>query len=527
MFDLLEFLVRNRDHVVSRDDLLAAVWNGRIVSDSAIDARINAARRAIGDDGQQQRWIRTIARKGFRFVGDVREEAGSATLSVRASSVQSKPSVAVLPFANMSGEPEQEYFSDGITEDIITDLSKVSALHVVSRNTAFTFKGKPVDIAQVAQRLKVEHIVEGSVRKAGGRVRITAQLIDASEDSHVWGDRYDRDLNDIFALQDEIAQAIVAALKVKLLPAEKQAIENRPTRDPDAYQTYLQGRYHFLRHGVKSLEIAIRLGRRALNMDPQYARAWVLIAVCQSALRIRGRSDVSGLAAAEMALSLDPSLAEAHSARGRVLGDLGRYDEAVVEFEESVRLDPDSPDVRFDFGRACCAFGRYEEAIEHLERAAVLSAERYVPLSFAAQAYRTLGRDSEARSAACRALERIEREIALHPDNALALSFGVCMLAQLGDKERAREWISRALIVTPDDPMTHYNLACGLAQMGETDGALDLLECAHKISDVAVVPIENDSDLAPLHGHPRYQALVADAEARLAAARSAPANEAD
>src|SRR6185437_9541441 len=179
-------------------------------------------------------------------------------------------SICVLPFANMSGDVEQEYFSDGITEDIITDLSKVSALHVVSRNTAFTLKGKPVDIAQVGQQLKVGHIVEGSVRKAAGRVRITAQLIDASNDSHVWGERYDRDLNDIFALQDEIAQAIVAALKVRLLPAEKEAIENRSTRDPEAYQTYLQSRYHFLRHGMKSLEIAIRFGRRALEIDPQY-----------------------------------------------------------------------------------------------------------------------------------------------------------------------------------------------------------------------------------------------------------------
>ena len=525
VFDLLEFLVRNRDHVVTRDDLLAAVWNGRIVSDSAIDARINAARRAIGDDGEQQRWIRTFARKGFRFVGDVREEPGSTILTDRSSAMQIKPTVAILPFANMSGDPEQEYFSDGITEDIITDLSKVSALHVTSRNTAFTFKGRPVDIAQVALRLKVGHIVEGSVRKAGGRVRITAQLIDASKDNHVWGERYDRDLNDIFALQDEIAQAIVAALKVKLLPGEKKAIENRSTRDPEAYQTYLQSRYHFLRHGMKSLEIAIRFGRRALEIDPQYARAWALIAVCQSALRIRGRSDESGLAAAEAALSLDPTLAEAHSARGRVLGDLGRYAEAVVELKESMRLDPDSPDARFDFGRFCCVFGRYEEAIEHLERAAALSEERYVSLCFAAQAYRTLGCDGEARGAARRALERIEREIAMRPDNALALSFGVCMLVQLGDKERANEWISRALIVEPDDPITHYNLACSLAQMGETDRALDLLETARKTSNFAVVPrIENDSDLAPLHGHPRYQALIADGKARLAASRKSNAD---
>jgi len=435
----------------------------------------------------------------------------------------SRLSLAVLPFVNMSGDPEQEYFSDGITEDIITDLSKVSGLNVVSRNTAFTFKGKSVDIAQVTQRLKVGHVVEGSVRKAGGRLRITAQLIDANKDSHVWGERYDRDLNDIFALQDEIAQAIVAALKIRLLPTEKKAIENRSTRDPAAYQAYLQGRYHYMQHGVRNLEIAIRFGQRALEIDPQYARAWVLIAIGQSSLRTRGRSDDSGLAAAEMALSLDPNLAEAHSARGRVLGELGRYDEAVAEYEESVRLDPDSYEVRFNFGRTCFLFGRYEAAIEHFERAVELGAEGFGSLSHLAQAYQTLGRDDEAEDAARRALERIEREITAHPDNVLALSFGAGLLVQLGEKERAKEWISRTLIVEPDDPVAHHNLACSLAQMGETDWALDLLESsACKMSASAVLNwIENDTDLAPLHGHPRYQALIAREEARAAAAPGA------
>ena len=240
--------------------------------------------------------------------------------------MQTKPSVAVLPFVNMSGDPEQEYFSDGITEDIITDLSKVSALNVVSRNTTFTFKGKAVDIGQIAQRLKVGYVVEGSVRKAGGRVRITAQLIDASKDSHVWGERYDRDLNDIFALQDEIAQAIVAALKIRLLPAEKKAIENRSTRDPEGLPGLSPWAGIYLdQYGAKNLEIAIRFCRRALEIDPHYARAWALIAVCQASLHLRGRSEESGLSAAEKALALDPTLAEAHAARGRVLADLGRY----------------------------------------------------------------------------------------------------------------------------------------------------------------------------------------------------------
>jgi adenylate cyclase len=308
----------------------------------------------------------------------------------------SRLSIAVLPFTNMSGDPEQEYFSDGITEDIITDLSRVSALSVVSRNTVFTFKGKPVDIAEIGRRLNVGHVLEGSVRKAGGRVRITAQLIDAAADSHLWAERYDRDFNDIFALQDEIAQAIVAALKVRLLPAEKKAIETRSTHDPEAYQIYLQGRYHLLHHGVKNLEIAIRLGQRALEIDPHYARAWALIAVCQSSLRIRGQAGDSGLAAAEKALALDPTLAEAQAARARVLADLGRFDEAIAAHEESLRLDPDSAEARFNYGRTCFQLGRNEAAIEHFERAAELSETNFGSLSFMAQIYRTLGRDGEA-----------------------------------------------------------------------------------------------------------------------------------
>jgi adenylate cyclase len=421
----------------------------------------------------------------------------------------SKLAIAVLPFTNMSGDPEQEYFSDGITEDIITDLSKVSTLNVVSRNTAFTFKGKPVDIAEVGRRLNVGHVLEGSVRKAGGRVRITAQLIDAIQDSHVWAERYDRELDDIFALQDEIAQAIVAALKVKLLPAEKQAIETRSTHDPQAYQIYLQGRYHLLHHGVKNLEIAIRLGQRALEIDPQYARAWALIAVCQSSLRVRGETGDSGLAAAEKALSLDPTLAEAHAARGRVLADLGRFDEAIAAHEESLRLEPDSPEARFNYGRTCYHLGRYEAAIEHFERSAQLSETSFGSLSFMAQIYQTLGRDEEARSSARRALERIEREIVAHPDNALAMSFGVGLLVQLGQTERAREWISRTLIVEPDDVVIRFNLACCLAQMGEPEQALDLLESAAGKMSGIVGWIKDDTDLAPLHGHPRYEALLA------------------
>src|SRR4029077_3578390 len=239
-------------------------------------------------------------------------------------------SIVVLPFVNMSGDPEQEYFSDGITEDIITDLSKTSALSVVARNTAFTFKGRAVDVSKIAEQLNVSHVVEGSVRKAGGRVRISAQLIDGRKGDHVWAERYDRDLNDIFALQGDISKPIVAALMIKLMPAEKNAIETRSTKDPEAYELYLLGRHHYSKFHIKNLEMAVRFCRRALEIDPNYARAWALLAMSQEFLRMRGKSEEAGTLAAERALALDPSLADAHAVRGRILMKHGRYDEALA-----------------------------------------------------------------------------------------------------------------------------------------------------------------------------------------------------
>src|SRR5262249_36173370 len=207
---------------------------------------------------------------------------------------------------------------------------KASALSVIARNTAFTFKGKAVDVTKIARQLNVGYVVEGSVRKAGGRVRITAQLIDGARGDHVWAERYDRERSDIFALQDEISQAIVAALKLRLLPEEKKAIETRATQNLEAYQLYLMGRHYHERMSVKNLQIAIRFCRRALEIDPNYARAWALLAVCQAGLHFRGRSEESGLSAAETALSLDPKLAEAHAAKGRVLAENGRFEAALA-----------------------------------------------------------------------------------------------------------------------------------------------------------------------------------------------------
>jgi len=221
VFDLLEYLIRNRDRVVSREDLLVGVWNGRIVSESTIASRINAVRTAIGDNGEDQRLVRTVLRKGIRFVGAVREEPRpEATTTVTAAeqsrsvlSLPDRPSIAVLPFTNMGSDTEQDYFADGISEDIITALSKLRWFFVIARNSSFTYKGRAVDIRQVGHELGVRYVLEGSVRKGGGRVRISVQLIDAETGKHLWADRYDRDLTDIFALQDEITKKVVAAIE--------------------------------------------------------------------------------------------------------------------------------------------------------------------------------------------------------------------------------------------------------------------------------------------------------------------------
>jgi adenylate cyclase len=433
-----------------------------------------------------------------------------------------KVSIAVLPFANMSGDAEQEYFSDGITEDVITDLSKASALSVIASNTAFTFKGKAVEVTKIARQLNVGYIVEGSVRKAGGRVRITAQLIDGSRGDHVWAERYDRELSDIFALQDEISRAIVATLKLRLLPEEKKAIATRSTHNLDAYQLYLLARhYHAAQPSAKNLEIAGRFCQRALEIDPNYARAWALLGICQAGLYNRGRLEESGLSAAERALSLDLSLAEAHAAKGRALAENGRFEEAFAAHQESLRLEPDSFDVRYNFARTCFLLGRHEEAIEHCERAAELLETDIQSLDLVHMSYEALGRHEEGISAARRSLERVEREIAAHPENTHALVLAVAALARLGEKERAKQWALRAQIIEPDDPMDHYNLACALAQINEPEQALDMLESyENAMTPMTVTWMRQDTDLISLHGHPRFQALIARGETRLAAART-------
>jgi len=444
--------------------------------------------------------------------------------ATRAGTHASKPrtapaarvSICVLPFANMSGDPEQEYFSDGVTEDIITDLSKVSALAVVSRNTAFTFKAKNVGVGHVARQLNVSHVLEGSVRKSGNRVRITAQLIEGSSDSHMWAERYDRDLNDIFALQDEISQAIVHALKLKLLPGEKTAIEARSTTNAEAYKIFLMARQYSVTGSERHEALIARLCQRAVEIDPNYARAWAMLAITQSRLIYRGISDDNGGAAAERALAIDPNLAEAHSARGHVLFMQGQSEEGLAEHAIALKLDPESYEVNKLAARAFLLSRRYEEAIRHFEKASALMESDFGATSMLIQCYTALGDLDAAKAAARRALARIEKIIAAEPEHGSAMGHGAGILALLGETERAKEWATRALLLDPTNTNLRYNLACAMAIMNDAEGAIDLLEeLLDKPTDQIVRWAEGDNDLDSLREHPRFKALMAAARAKL------------
>ena len=438
-----------------------------------------------------------------------------------------RPSICVLPFANMSGDPEQEYFSDGISEDIITDLSKISALHVVSRNTAFTFKGKAVDVGQVVSQLKVSHVVEGSVRKAAGRVRITAQLIDGANDSHIWAERYDRDLNDIFAIQDEISHAIVDALKVKLLPEEKKAIEQHGTENVDAYNLFLMARQTYTTGSEgdpRRLDAIIRMCRRAVEIDPNYADAWALIALAEVNLRWRvGRQGGDGgLAAAERALELNPNLADAYAIKARILSEENRNDEASREIEIALRLDPES----YQANR-CAALLRFrqkriKEATTYWEKALTLDEGDFGSAGMLVSTYTALGDQEGAQRAAKITLERCEKNLTRDANNGAAMGHGANALAELGQRERAKEWMERALLVDPDNVTMRYNFGCALANhLNDKDAALEMLGPAfEKMGAGFINHAKVDPDFDCIRDDPRFKEVLAAAERRLSAQKS-------
>jgi TolB-like protein/cytochrome c-type biogenesis protein CcmH/NrfG len=392
VFDLLTYLVRNHERVVSKDDLFASVWGGRIVADSTLASRINAARKAIGDSGEEQKLIRTIARKGVRFVADVRsalegiEPAPAADLrrsglhdSARPSLPPSdRPSIAVLPFVNMSGEVEQEYFSDGISEDIITALSKLRWFFVIARNSSFAYKGRSVHLKEIAEDLGVDYVVEGSVRKEGGRVRITVQLIDVATGRHLWAERYDRDLADVFAVQDEITEAIVAAIEPQLYAAENFRAQRKPPESLDAWDLVMRALSHYWRVTREDNMAAQALLKQAIALDPNYGQALGVLSVSLAFDAHMGWADAATTVpaaerAALAAIRADSEDPWAHLALATVYVNLGRLEDSLAEFELALRLNPNFSLAQGYYGLGLSYCGRWEDAAEAARRALRLS----------------------------------------------------------------------------------------------------------------------------------------------------------
>jgi adenylate cyclase len=471
----------------------------------------NGEPAALGD------LINSIAQKS----GGQMPASSASEPAARTGSEPGKATVCVLPFANMSGDPEQEYFSDGITEDIITDLSKVSALSVVARNTAFMFKGQSVDVREIARKLGVDHVLEGSVRKAGNRVRITAQLIDGKAGDHRWADRYDRDLTDIFAIQDEISKAIVHALRRKLLPEEAQAIESRGTENAEAYNLYLMARQQWLGGTLgtsRREEAIVRICRQTVALDPNYARAWALMALAQAELRFWHGTDDDPLPAAERALALDPDIAEAHCVKARHLENHGQPEAADEELKEAIRLAPDSWEVNREAATLMYRRGRVPESSRFHEKAAALMDNDFQTTSMLMSCYVAMEDEQAALDAAKQTVVRAEAAIAKDPTNGAALAAIATALVMFGEMDRAKAWIERALLLDPDNISAIYNLACGLTfRNSDLDGAMDLLEqwFARLDSPAFLLHAEIDPDIDPVRDHPRYQAMLNSARTRL------------
>ena len=467
VFDLLQYLIRNRDRVVSKDDLIDAVWQGRIVSDATLASRINAARNALQDSGEEQRLIRTIPRRGLRFVGSVREEAEAAAPVEQpkpALGIPARPSIAVLPFVNMSGDPEQDYFADGMVEDIITGLSRIRWLFVIARNSSSTYKGRAVDVKQIGHELGVRYVLEGSVRKVGSRVRITGQLIDAEDGSHLWAERYDRELTDVFALQDEITVSVVAAIEPNLRRAEIERVRRDRPDSLDAYDLLLRALpdvYTFMPQGAAK---GLPMLDRALAIEPTYALAHGFAAWAHQTLFVRGglqpenreKSIRHAHAAIEHGSGDAMALALAGFTIGLVEHDRGLADEA---FAQALALSASCAFV-YTFGCVPVAYGgNAARAIDWCEQAMRLSpldAMSCVPQGIIGFGNFLSGRHEQAVTAGRRAVE-------LNPGFSILHGWLAAPLARLGRLDEAKGAATRLLSLDPHFSIGRWSAAVGLA----------------------------------------------------------------
>ena len=488
VFDLLQFLISNRERVVSKDDLFAGVWNGRIVSESTLSSRITAARHAIGDSGEAQRLIRTVARKGFRFVGTVQIEARqaqdrSATNSYgrenseafqfkdAARTLSDRPSIAVLPFANFSADPDQEYFVDGIIEDVINALSQFRWLFVIARSSSFIYKGRALDIKAIGHELGVRYVLDGSVRKAAHRVRITAELIDTATGAHLWGNRFDGGLEDIFHLQDQITASVVSAIAPKLEQVEIERAKRKSTEIPGAYDYYLRGMGNLYLWTRESIAEALRLFCKAVETDPAFASAYGMAAYCYVQRKSQGwftdrQQEISAASrfsrqAAELGRDDAIALSKAAHTLSYVVGDV---DSSVALIDQALAVNPNLASAWYVSGWVRIFLGDPEHAIEHLTHAAQLSP--FDPLIFH-----------------------------VHAGIGYALFFA-------GRHSDAARWLEKALSVAPDYLTALRGAAASYAVMRRLEDARKLMNHMRKLDPA--LRLSNLKELLPLRRQEHY-----------------------
>jgi adenylate cyclase len=520
-FETLCILVERAGRLLTKEDLLRQVWPDAMVEENNLNKNISLLRKALRDCADDGPYIETVPRVGYRFVAPVRQ-VGS-TLASPAADNRAAPeprpqkSVAVLYFENLSGDKEDEYFRDGMTEDVITELEKIKGLRLFPRSAVLAFRDTPLPVTQVGQQLHAAFVLEGSIRRSGSRLRITARLFETKSAHSVWAERYDRRLEDVFAIQDEIAQSIALALRVVLTEQEKHAIEKIPTSNIQAYDYYLRGRQFFYQMRRQSLEFARQMFARAIVIDPGYARAYAGVADCCSFLymwfQAKEESLLEALAASRRAVELDSESPVTHASLGLAEFLSRNYDEARKEFETALGLCTELFEAYYFYGRSCFAQGQYEKAAALFAQASQASPDDYQAPSLRGLCFRALNRPVEAREAFQECLQKVEHHLQLNPDGVRAVCLGSSALCGLGDRDRALEWADRALSMDPEEATVLYNVACTYAVLKETDKAIDCLEKSFHKGFGYKDWMDKDPDLSSMRDNPRFKALMQNLEA--------------